>query len=148
MTGRLKLYQYAPNRLTWIDPWSWCKYSKKAFKKIYIESQSDKIRVNSGLSILPKGEKGTIVDHVKGKDTGYISVSENISGTKKYSSNSGLAKIDVAKATQNGAKYIALQNVQQVVNTKGSLTDRKNVKSANGGLFQGEIPYEAIEIIK
>ena len=111
-------------------------------------NHSDRMRVNSGLSILSKGQKGTIVDHVKGKDTGYISVSEKISGTEKYSSNYGLAKIDVTKATQNGTKYLSHQNVQQVVNTMGSLTDRKNVKSANEGLFQGEIPYEAIEIIK
>ena len=107
MTGRLKLYQYAPNRLTWIDPWSWCKYSKKAFKKIYIESQSDKIRVNSGLSILPKEQGGTIVDHVK-KITQdiYISISENISGTEKFSLGNDLAKINVTKVTKNGAKYI------------------------------------------
>ena len=77
---------------------------------------SDRIRVDSGLSILPKGKKGTIVNHVKGKDTGYISVTE----TKQYSSNNGLAKIDVTKATQNGAKYIPHKNVQQIVNTKGS----------------------------
>ncbi|WP_332835487.1 RHS repeat-associated core domain-containing protein [Snodgrassella alvi] len=148
--GGYNLYQYAPNALIWIDPWGWCKSSKKASKKyVYRElNPSDRIRVDSGLSILPKGEKGTIVDHVKGKDTGYISVSENISGTTQYSSNNGLAKIDVTKATQNGAKYIPHKNVQQIVNTKGSLTDRKNVKSANEGLFQGEIPYEAIEIIK
>ena len=85
---------------------------------------SDRIRVDSGLSILPKGQKGTIVDNVKGKDTdtdtGYISVTENISETKQYSSNNGLAKIDVTKATQNGAKYIPHKNVQQIVNTKGS----------------------------
>ena len=43
---------------------------------------------------------------------------------------------------------ISHKNVQQIVNTKGSLTDRKNVKSANEGLFQEEIPYKAIEIIK
>ena len=35
-------------------------------------NQSDRIRIDSGLSILPKGQKDTIVDHVKGKDTGYI----------------------------------------------------------------------------
>ena len=81
---------------------------------------SDRIRVDSGLSILPKGKKGTIVNHVKGKDTGYISVTENISETKQYSSNNGLAKIDVTKAMQNGAKYIPHKNVQQIVNTKGS----------------------------
>jgi len=67
---------------------------------VYSElNPSDRIRVDSGLSILPKGQKGTIVDNVKGKDTdtGYISVTE----TKQYSSNNGLAKIDVTKATQN-----------------------------------------------
>ena len=100
----------------------WCTSSKKASKK-YVYSElnlSDRIRVDSGLSILPKGQKGTIVNHVKGKDTGYISVTENISETKQYSSNNGLAKIDVTKATQNGAKYIPHKNVQQIVNTKGS----------------------------
>jgi len=37
------------------------------------------------------------VDHVKEKNTGYILVSENISGTTKYNSKNELVKIDITK---------------------------------------------------
>jgi RHS repeat-associated protein len=147
LLGGLNLYQYAPNGLTWIDPWGLsCGSSKKyVYRALSLE---DRIRIDSGLGIKPKGQGGSIVDHVQGKNTGYISVSESKSGTEIFDSGNGLAKINVTKATQNGTVYIPNQNVQQTVNSKGSLTDRKNVKRAIEGLFKGEIPNEAIEIIK
>ncbi|PIT58607.1 RHS repeat-associated core domain-containing protein, partial [Snodgrassella alvi] len=147
LLGGFNLYQYAPNGLTWVDPWGLsCGLSKKyVYRALSLE---DRIRIDSGLGIKPKGQGGSIVDHVQGKNTGYISVSESKSGTEIFDSGNGLAKINVTKATQNGTVYIPNQNVQQTVNSKGSLTDRKNVKRAIEGLFKGEIPNEAIEIIK
>jgi RHS repeat-associated protein len=147
LLGGFNLYQYAPNGLTWVDPWGLsCGLSKKyVYRALSLE---DRIRIDSGLGIKPKGQGGSIVDHVQGKNTGYISVSESKSGTEIFDSGNRLAKINVTKATQNGTVYIPNQNVQQTVNSKGSLTDRKNVKRAIEGLFKGEIPNEAIEIIK
>lgn len=127
-----------------MDPWGW-----SCTKYVYRElNPSDRIRFDSGLGIKPKGNNGSIVDHVKGKNTGYISVSENRDGTKIYSSGNGLAKIDVMKVTQNGIIYIPHKNVKQFIESKGSLTVCRNVKRAIEGLFKGEIPFEAIEIIK
>ncbi|WP_323862901.1 RHS repeat-associated core domain-containing protein, partial [Xenorhabdus szentirmaii] len=146
LNGGINLYQYAPNPLGWVDPLG---LNSKKCQYVYRElSVEDRIRFDAGLSIQPKGTGGTIAAHVDGKPTGFVSVAEVRDATERFSSGSGLVRIDVKKATQNGATYIPHKNVMQTVNSQGSLQNRKDAKRAVEGLFKGEIPHKAIELIK
>ncbi|MBD1229593.1 RHS repeat-associated core domain-containing protein, partial [Xenorhabdus griffiniae] len=139
-------YAYVINPTSWIDPLG---LNSKKCQYVYRElSIDDRIRYDAGLSIQPKGQGGSIVEHVDGKNTGFISVAEEQAATKRFSSGSGLAQIDLKKATKNGTTYIPHKNVMQAVNSKGSLQNRKDAKRAVEGLFKGEIPHDAIKIIK
>ncbi|MDE9545532.1 RHS repeat-associated core domain-containing protein [Xenorhabdus bovienii] len=146
LAGGANPYAYVPNPTNWIDPLG---LNSKKCQYVYRElSVEDRIRFDAGLSIQPKGAGGTIAAHVDGKPTGFVSVAEVRDATERFSSGSGLVRIDVKKATQNGATYIPHKNVMQTVNSQGSLQNRKDAKRAVEGLFKGEIPHKAIELIK
>jgi len=85
---------------------------------------------------------------VTGENTGYISVSESKLAIERFNSGNGIVKIDVKKATENGATYISHKNVMQSINARGSLTNRRDAKRAVEALFKGDVPPAAIEIIK
>jgi len=140
------LYSYAVNPLRWVDPLGLsrneCEYIYRAL------SADDRARIGQGEGLRPKGENGSIVRHVTGENTGYISVSESKPAIERFNSGNGIAKIDVKKATENGATYISHKNVMQSINARGSLTNRRDAKRAVEALFKGDVPPAAIEIIK
>ena len=125
-----------------MDPWGVA--SCTVYRQL---TANDRARLDEGLSLLPKGNKGSIVNHVDGRDTGHISASLTPEATKRFSSGNGLISIDIKKVIQGGAKFIDHNNVLQSVERAGSLVNRRDVKRALEVLFKGEIPFDAIKII-
>ncbi|WP_211241467.1 RHS repeat-associated core domain-containing protein [Cystobacter fuscus] len=134
------LYGYPEDPLSATDPLG---LSKKPCNEVYRElSFDDRVNFDSGLGLVPKGEGGSIADHVAGKKSGHISPE----ATKTFSSKNGLVAIDVDKAIQLGAKFIDHGNVLNAVSK--DLTSRRNAKRAEEVLFRGPIPQEAIRLIR
>lgn len=117
--------------------------------KVYRQLHAgDRARIDQGLGIQPKGNGGSIAGHVAGDDTGHISAALTEKATQRYASGNGLVEIDIKKAQEGGAKFIDHNNVLQATKRHGTKTDIKNAKLAQEVLFKGEIPANAIKLIK
>ncbi|WP_426578133.1 RHS repeat domain-containing protein [Xenorhabdus stockiae] len=146
LMGGVNHYSYVHNPTGWSDPLG---LSSKKCQEVYRElTPDDALRLEQGLSLVPKGVGGSIAAHVEGINTGHISAALSARAAERYTSGNGLIAIDVKKAVKLGASYIDHNNVMQAVMRAGSLEARKNAKIAEEVLFKGEIPFEAIKILK
>ncbi|MBI6547191.1 RHS repeat-associated core domain-containing protein, partial [Xenorhabdus lircayensis] len=146
LQGGFNPYSYVLNPTSWIDPLG---LNSKKCQLVYRElTPDDALRLEQGLNLMPKGVGGSIAAHVEGVNTGHISAALSTRAAERYTSGNGVIAIDVKKAVKLGAKYIDHNNVMQAVMREGSLEARKNAKIAEEVLFKGEIPFEAIKILK
>ena len=127
----------------WIDHFGLAKQKNQNTVFRYL-SADDRIRYESSQSLLPKGEFGSIVDHVDGKSTGHISASMKKCAAKIFDSGNGYIEIDIQKVIDSGVSFIDHNNVMQAVRRNGSLTNRRDAERALEVLFKGEIPFDAI----
>ncbi len=124
------------------------KKARKIFREL---SFDDRLKFDAGERIAPKGDGGSIADHVAGKDTKFISASEVESGTARFSSGNGLLEIDVDKLEATGSSIVDHNNVLQAVKRSKNKTrarDFKNAKSAKEIIIKGGIDPSAGRIIK
>ena len=108
-------------------------------------STTDRAAVDAGKSLAPKGSGGTILDHVRGKPTGYISASETIEGTARFNSGNGMVAIDVNKAMAGGAGFVPHGNVMQAA--KHLPKQGMKVGQAGEVLFDGSIAPNAYRLM-
>ena len=148
LSGGDNLYQFAPSAQRWIDVLGLLK----VYRYMSLRDLAD---FNAGRAITSKGTGGTIVDHVIGYDTKYISASLSKKGAAKYNSGHGLLEIDVDIAKKHGAKFIDHGNVMAPLSGKCSKKDRARLKQAQQDakkaeevLFISKIPFEALRLIK
>ncbi|HAY4505312.1 TPA: hypothetical protein JZ923_004455, partial [Escherichia coli] len=143
LDGGINPYGYVYNPLECIDPFGLAK--RKAQNTVFrYLSSDDLMRYENGQSLLPKGEFGSILDHVLGKDTGHISASLTKCAASRYDSGNGYIEIDIQKVIDSGISFIDHNNVMQAVSRSSSLDARRNADKALEVLFKGEIPFEAI----
>ncbi|HCQ0477227.1 TPA: DUF4150 domain-containing protein [Escherichia coli] len=143
LDGGINPYGYVHNPLGWADPFGLAKKNAQNTVFRYL-SADDRIRYENGQSLLPKGEFGSIVEHVDGKNTGHISASLTKCAAKIFDSGNGYIEIDVQKIIDSGISFIDHKNVMQAVRRSGSLTNRRDAERALEVLFKGEIPFDAI----
>jgi RHS repeat-associated protein len=142
------VYSYAPNVWTWNDPLGLAQKKCGGGKKVYRQlSDVDRENFDAGLDLQPRGEGGSIVQHVQGQPTRHISASETIEATDIFDSGKGLVEIDVEEATKEGTRFIDHNNVMQAVTRHGTLTDRRNARRSEEVLFRGPIPRSAMRLL-
>jgi hypothetical protein len=105
-------------------------------------SAVDKVALEAGQPLVPKGSGGTILDHVRGLPTGHISASESVEGTRRFASGNGLVAIDVDVAVAGGTKFITHKEVLEAVAPR--VKQIQKVSEALEVLFKGSIPFNAI----
>jgi hypothetical protein len=106
-------------------------------------SAADRAALNAGRPILPKGNGGTILDHVRGRPTGHTSASLTAEGTARFRGGNGLAEIDVQAA---GARFIPHSEVLDGVGARAKQVQK--VTEAQEVLFEGPISPRAVRIIR
>ena len=111
-------------------------------------SATDRINLENGFGLTPKGSGGSIGDQIRGENTGYISASKSIAATKRFSSGNGLVAIDVDEAMRTGTGFVDHNNVLQGAARSGDLRAVRDAKRAQEVLFKGAIPAEAITLIR
>ena len=109
-------------------------------------SAADRIALDAGQPLMPKGTGGSILDHVRGQPTGHISVSETAAGTARFTGGNGLVGIDINAATAGGARYIPHPEVIEGVG--GRVKQVQKVLESQEALFEGPIPAGAVRHIK
>ncbi|WP_166442703.1 RHS repeat domain-containing protein [Phragmitibacter flavus] len=109
-------------------------------------SAADRIALDAGQPLMPKGTGGTILDHIRSQPTGHISVSETAAATARFNGGNGLVEINVNAATAGGARFIPHSEVLQGVGARANQI--RNVREAQEALFQGPIPASAVRLIE
>jgi hypothetical protein len=111
-------------------------------------SATDRVAIDAGQGLTPKGIGGTIAQQVAGKDTQYISASLTEGATGLFASGNGLARIDVKAAVAGGATFVDHADVAGAVRRLGTPTDVRNATRAQEVLFMRTIPRNAVRIIR
>ncbi|WP_147443943.1 RHS repeat-associated core domain-containing protein [Corallococcus sicarius] len=113
-------------------------------------SQSDRAAYDAGDGLSPKGDGGSIADHVAGggNETEFISASMTEDATRRYGSGNGLVEIDVDLAMEAGAGFVDHDNVVQAVRRVGDSKAVVDATCAQEVLFRGKVPRKAIKLIK
>ncbi len=109
-------------------------------------SAADRLALDAGQPLVPKGTGGTILDHIRSQPTGHISVSETAAGTARFNGGNGLVAIDVNAATAGGARFIPHSEVLQGVGSRPNQI--RNVLEAQEALFEGPIPAGAVRLVE
>ncbi len=111
-------------------------------------SELDLQRLQAGLGLIAKAPGGSIADQVAGRATRYISASNSIAATGRYSSGYGLIAIDVRKAIGGGSGFVDHNNVLQALGRNGRPIDVIHAARDVEVMFKGLIPFDAIKIIQ
>lgn len=119
--------------------------SREVFRQL---SAADRVALDAGRGLLPRGTGGTIARHVAGADTGYISASESIAGASRYASGNGLVAIDVNRAMAAGAGFVDHGNVVAALRRAGDFTAVRNAIATQEVLFTGPISQTAIRFVR
>jgi hypothetical protein len=93
---------------------------------------------------MPKGSVGTILDHIQGYATKFISVSKSQAGAALYDTGRGVIKIDLLAAIKTGSTIVPHEQLLQVARRYGRPIDVKNVLDAQEFLIKGGIDFSAI----
>ena len=110
-------------------------------------SAEDRVNLDAGLPLKPKGKGGSAADQVKGNETNRISASASKDPRviDKFDSRNGRAEIDVDEAIKGGAGFVDNNNVLQSVRREGLPgRDLRNATEQVEVQFIGEIPNSAI----
>jgi len=109
-------------------------------------SAEDRAALDAGESLQPRGEGGTILDHVRAKATGHISASETMEGTARFNGGNGLVAIDVQQATAGGTRFISHGEVLDgVANYPKQVMKAAEAREV---LFEGGIPASAVTFLE
>ncbi len=107
-------------------------------------NETDLEAYNSGQRIMPKGTSGTILDHIQGRDTRYISVSMTEGGTARFETSYGVAEIDLEIAQQTGSGIVPQEQLLQAARRGGTPQDVQNIITADEILITRGIDPRAI----
>ena len=107
-------------------------------------SDSDLASYMAGKRIMPKGSGGKIIDHIKGFDTKYISLSQSRSGVGRFIGSNGVVEVDLDALRRTGSGIVPHEQVLQAARRLGSVRDVENVISASEILVTGGIDPSAI----
>ncbi|MGP7975375.1 RHS repeat-associated core domain-containing protein, partial [Proteus mirabilis] len=64
LAGGINLYAYAPNPLTWVDPWGWAEFDVDSYENLRAAVKGG----NTGLDAHHAGQKAIMADLVSGYD--------------------------------------------------------------------------------
>jgi hypothetical protein len=109
-------------------------------------SSADRLALENGQPLLPKGTGGSILDQVRGQPTGNISASQTIAGTERFNGGNGLVEIDVNAATADGTRFISHSEVLEGVGARPKQIQK--VTESGEVMFQGPIAPSAIRPVK
>jgi RHS repeat-associated protein len=141
-------YGYPANPSEATDPLGLAKRCTEG-RVVYRQlSLADRIALDAGQGLTPKGVGGSIADHVAGHDTQHISASLTEAASRRFASGNGVVAIDVDAAIARGVGFIDHNNVVQAARRSGTLTDVQNAIRAEEVLFRGSIPPEVIRLIR
>jgi hypothetical protein len=107
-------------------------------------NELDDIAIAAGNRLMPKGSVGTILDHIQGYATKFISVSKSQAGAALYDTGRGVIKIDLLAAIKTGSTIVPHEQLLQVARRYGRPIDVKNVLDAQEFLIKGGIDFSAI----
>ena len=111
--------------------------------------EADHLAIQAGRRLEPKGTGGTILEHVTGRPTKYISAGEALKNVRKFdTSGFGIARISVERLEETGSSLVPFENVLQVARRQGTGYNVTNVQQAREVLIKGGIdPSAIVEII-
>ncbi len=107
-------------------------------------SPDDAAALAAGRRILPKGTSGSILDHIQGRPTKYISVSLQENGTARFVGADGVAVIDLKVAVATGSGLVPHKQVLQIARRHGRTQDVNNVVSAQEVLLTNGLDARAV----
>ncbi len=108
-------------------------------------SAADRIALEAGQPLVPKGTGGSILEHVRGQPTGHISASQTVEGTARFRGGNGLVEIDVNAATSGGTQFIPHPQVLEALGARPKQIQK--VLESREVLFNGPIPANAVRLI-
>jgi RHS repeat-associated protein len=109
-------------------------------------SAADRIALEAGQPLVPRGTGGSILDHVRGQPTGHISASQTVEGTARFNGGNGLVEIDVNAATSGGTRFLSHPEVLEGVGARPKQIQK--VLESGEVMFQGPIPPNAVRRIR
>jgi hypothetical protein len=107
-------------------------------------NEADSMALAANGRIMPKATGGTILDHIQGRSTKYISASRTSGGTAKFRGPDGVVEIDLARAQATGSGIVPHEQLVQVARKHGTPRDVANVVDADEILITGGIDPSAI----
>jgi hypothetical protein len=110
-------------------------------------NEIDAMAIANGERIMPKGTGGTIVDHIQGYDTKYISLSRTADGTARFRSGNGLIEVDLNIAKATGSGIVPHKQLLQAARRHGRPQDVENIITAEEFLIKGGIDPRAVKLI-
>ncbi|HWE98107.1 MAG TPA: polymorphic toxin-type HINT domain-containing protein [Tepidisphaeraceae bacterium] len=119
----------------------WVHNAGSAYRSLSVE---DVQALQAGERIMPRGNGGTILDHIQNYDTKYISVSKESSVAALYDSGQGMAEIDLEIALETGSTIVPHEQLVQIARCYGTVNDLKNVINAKEFLIKGGIDPSAV----
>jgi len=110
-------------------------------------SEADVEAIQAGRRLAPRGSGGSVLEHIRGNPTKYISASESLEGAVLFDGGRGIAVISVDTLEATGSQLVPHKNVLQAVERKGFARDIFNVKRSKELLIKGGLDSSAIEEI-